>query len=57
MQLIYVFLRHFRRNKVNTGNHGSLSNIQTPTYSEIRSTDQVRDCFNNTFSENLNNCL
>ena len=40
MQLFYVFLRHFRRNKVNTVNPGSLSDIQTQP--SLKSVAQIK---------------
>ena len=40
MQLFYVFLRHFRRNKVNNVNPGSLSDIQTQP--SLKSVAQIK---------------
>ena len=40
MQLFYVFLRHFRPNKVNTVNPGSLSDIQTQP--SLKSVAQIK---------------
>ena len=40
MQLFYVFLRHFRRNKVNNVNPGSLSDIKTQP--SLKSVAQIK---------------
>ena len=40
MHLFYVFLRHFRRNKVNNVNPGSLSDIQTQP--SLKSVAQIK---------------
>ena len=40
MQLFYVFLRHFRRNKLNNVNPGSLSDIQTQP--SLKSVAQIK---------------